>query len=42
MSVTSFTEVTEVNYGLILPNLHAFDMSRMNKESIKFDGNITN
>ena len=42
MSVTSFTEVIEINYGLFLPNLHAFDMSRMNKKSIKFDSNITN
>ena len=42
MSVTSFTEVIEVNYEPFLPNLRAFDMSRMNKKSIKFDSNITN
>ena len=41
MSVTSFTEVIEVNREPFLPNLHAFDMSCMNKESIKFNSNIT-
>ena len=40
MSVFSFTEVIGVNYESFLPNLHAFDMSRMNKESIKFNSNI--
>ena len=42
MYVNSFTEVIKFNYEPFLPNLHAFDMSRMNKESIKFDSNITN
>ena len=40
MSAISFTEVIEVNYEPFLPNLHAFDMSRMNEESIKFNSNI--
>ena len=42
MFVNSFTEIIEVNYEPFLPNLHGFDMSCMNKESIKFDSNVTN
>ena len=42
MFVTSFSEVTEVNYELFPPNLLAFNMSRMNKASIKFNSDITN
>ena len=37
MFVNSFTEVIEFNYEPFLPNLHAFDMSHLNKESIKFN-----
>ena len=40
MFVTSFDEATEVNYEPFPPNLQAFDMSRMNKKSIKSISNF--
>ena len=39
---SSFIEVMEVNYEPFPPSVHAFEMSRTNKESIKFKSNITN
>ena len=42
MFVTSFSEVIDVNYEPFSPNLHAFDMSRMNKKGTKFNSKTAN
>ena len=41
LCLTSFAEVIKVNYEPFPPNIYVFDMNRLNKESIKFNSNIT-